>query len=192
MKRLLATYSNSVMTLVMLAVFLVLVGIASRYPAEARFMPFVVGIPPIFLCLLQLVLDARERRRTTIDTRSDIEKAQDAVARAAGRPLAVDPALSALLEASEPQMSPQERVRRELVLWGYFLGFIGGILLVGFWVAIPAFLVSFLRFQAKSSWRTALLLGLGASIALFLVFEDGLKVQLHRGFIVSYALDLLG
>ena len=176
----------------MLAVFLVLVGIASRYPAEARFMPFVVGIPPIFLCLLQLVLDARERRRTAIDTRSDIEKAQDAVAHAAGRPLDIDPALSTLPGATAPQMSPQERVRRELVLWGYFLGFIGGILLVGFWVAIPAFLVSFLRFQAKSRWRTALGLGLGASIALFLVFEYGLKVQLHRGFIVSYVLDLLG
>lgn len=194
MKRLLATYSNSVMTLVMLAVFLVLVGIASRYPAEARFMPFVVGIPPIFLCLLQLVLDARERRRTAaaVDTRSDIAKAQDAVTRAAGRPLDVDPALVALLDTTGPQISPQERVRREFILWGYFLGFIGGILLFGFWVAIPAFLVGFLRFQAKSSWRTALLLGLGTSIALFLVFEYGLKVQLHRGFIVSYALDLLG
>src|SRR5262249_36175962 len=63
MKPLLGKYSNSAMTLVMLGIFLVLVGIATRYPAEARFMPFVVGIPPIILCLIQLVLDARDRRR---------------------------------------------------------------------------------------------------------------------------------
>ena len=55
----LAKYSNSTMTLVMLAIFLVLVGVASRYPAQARFMPYVVGIPPILLCLLQLIIDAR-------------------------------------------------------------------------------------------------------------------------------------
>jgi Tripartite tricarboxylate transporter TctB family len=82
-------------------------------------------------------------------------------------------------------------VRRELVLWGYFLGFIAGILLFGFWIAIPVFLVVFLRFQAKSSWLTALLLGIGASIALYLVFERGLKVQVHRGFVVTYVLDRL-
>jgi hypothetical protein len=191
MKPLLAKYSNSVMTLVMLAVFLVLVGIASRYPPEARFMPWVVGIPPILLCLLQLVLDARERRRAAeaVDTRSDLEKAQDQVSRMAGRQVDFD--MAALPGADAPQTSPEEQVRRELILWGYFLGFIGGILLFGFWVAIPVFLVGFLRFQAKSRWRTALLLGIGASIALFLVFEHGLKVQLHRGFVVSAVVDYL-
>jgi Tripartite tricarboxylate transporter TctB family/Sulfite exporter TauE/SafE len=191
MKPLLARYSNSAMTLVMLAIFLVLVGIAVGYPAEARFMPLVVGIPPILLCLVQLVLDARERRQLAADTRSDIEKAQDKLARLVGHPVNVDLIQAALPNAVEPDIAPQERVRRELILWGYFLGFIGGILLFGFWVAIPIFLVAFLRFQARSSWRTSLLLGLGASIALFLVFERGLKVQLHNGFIVNYALDRL-
>ena len=70
-----------------------------------------------------------------------------------------------------------------------FLGFIAGILLFGFWGAIPVFLVGFLRFQAKSSWARSLILGLGVSIALFFVFERGLKVQLHRGFVVSYVMD---
>jgi len=191
MKPLLAKYSNSVMTLVMLGVFLVLVGIASRYPPEARFMPWVVGIPPILLCLLQLVLDARERRRAAeaVDTRSDLDKGLDQASRIAGRPVEFN--IAALPVADAPQMSPEEQVRRELILWGYFLGFIGGILLFGFWVAIPVFLVCFLRFQAKSSWSTALLLGLGASIVLFFVFERGLKVQLHRGFVVNAVVDYL-
>jgi hypothetical protein len=191
MKPLLAKYSNSVMTLVMLAVFLVLVGIASGYPPEARFMPWVVGIPPILLCLLQLVLDARERRRAAgaVHTRSDLDKGLDQASRIAGRPVEFN--IAALPGADAPQISPEEQVRRELILWGYFLGFIGGILLFGFWVAIPVFLVCFLRFQAKSSWSTALLLGLGASVVLFFVFERGLKVQLHRGFVVSTMVDYL-
>ncbi|HKP24877.1 MAG TPA: hypothetical protein VJV39_13500, partial [Dongiaceae bacterium] len=43
---------------VMLAIFSTMVGIATQYPEGARFMPFVVGIPGIALCLLQLGLDA--------------------------------------------------------------------------------------------------------------------------------------
>jgi hypothetical protein len=191
MNSVLAKYSNSVMTLVMLGIFLALVGIASRYPAGARFMPFVVGIPPILLCLVQLVMDARDRRQLAdIDTRSAAEIAEDKVSRLVGRPIESGIAAAAL-SGGEAPLSPAETVRRELVLWGYFLGFIAGILLFGFWIAIPVFLVTFLRFQAKSSWRTALILSIGASIALFLMFERGLKVQVHRGFITQYVLDSL-
>ena len=185
MKSLLGKYSNSSMTLVMLGIFVVMVAVASRYPAEARFMPFVVGIPPILLCLLQLVLDARARRREAVDTRSESEKTQEAVARMVGHPI------DTVAPAGAAPISPEETRRRELILWGYFLGFIGGILLFGFWAAIPVFLVAFLRFQAKASWRTTLLLGIGASVALFLVFERGLKVQVHRGFVTTFVLDHL-
>lgn len=194
MKQVLDKYSNSAMTLLMLAIFLVLVGIASRYPAEARFMPFVVGIPAILLCLVQLWLDARKRRQAA-EPQRDGEPTPD------GRPpialASIDAAIaqaasqSALPDAAATPLSPEERVRRERILWGYFLGFIGGILLFGFWAAIPVFLVGFLRFQAKSRWTTALLLGLGASVALYLVFERGLKVQLHRGFVVGAVLERL-
>jgi hypothetical protein len=188
MRTLLAKYSNSTMTIVMLGIFVVLVAVASRYPAQARFMPFVVGIPPILLCLLQLFMDARERRQAqAVDTRTPAEVAEDNVSRLVGRP--IDVAHAALPVSAEAPMSPEETVRRELVLWGYFLGFIGGIVLFGFWVAIPVFLVTFLRFQAKSSWRTALLLGIGGTIALFLMFERGLKSQVHRGFVTEYVLD---
>ena len=185
--------SSLAMTFVMLTIFVVFVFIASGYPANARFMPFVVGIPAIGLCLLQLVLDLRERRRVAVaaDNRNAFEKAQDTVSRIAGRKVDFEVAHEqpAIVETDVPPES--ETVRREVVLWGYFLGFIGGILLFGFWVAIPVFLVTFLRFQAKSSWRTSLVLGLAASIAFFFIFEKGLRVSVHPGFITGYLFDQL-
>jgi Tripartite tricarboxylate transporter TctB family len=181
--------SSLIMTLVMLVIFVALVSIASGYPANARFMPFVVGLPAIGLCLLQLVLDVRERRRVTVaaDPRNPFKKAEEAVSRIAGRPVEFEVAReqpAAVVETDRPLEG--EIVRRELVLWGYFLGFVAGILLFGFWVAIPVFLVSFLRFQAGSSWRTSLVLGVVASIALFFIFEKGLRVTLHPGFVSEY------
>ena len=186
-------FSSLVMTLVMLTIFVVLVFIASGYPANARFMPFVVGLPAIGLCLLQLALDIRERRHVAVsaDHRSIFEKAEETVSRIAGRQVEFEVAHEqpAVVETDIPPDG--ETVRRELVLWGYFLGFIGGILLFGFWVAIPVFLVTFLRFQAKSSWRTSLVLGIAASIAFFFIFEKGLRVSLHPGFVTGSVFDQL-
>jgi hypothetical protein len=183
--------SGIVMTFVMLTIFVVLVGIASGYPPNARFMPFVVGLPAIALCLLQAALDIRERRRVAadVDGRSAFEKAEETVSRIAGRKMEFEVAHEPLPVVETDAPPEGETVRRELIMWGYFLGFIGGILFFGFWVAIPIFLVVFLRFQAKSSWRTALILGLATSVALFLVFEKGLKVTLHPGFVTEYLLD---
>jgi hypothetical protein len=182
--------SSLAMTLVMLTIFAVFVFIASGYPANARFMPFVVGLPAIGLCLLQLALELRERRRVALaDHRSPFERAQDTVSRIAGRQVDFEVAHEqpAVIETDVPPES--ETVRREFVLWGYFLGFIAGILLFGFWAAIPVFLVSFLRFQARASWRTSLVLGLAASIAFYFIFEKGLRVSVHPGFVTGYFFD---
>jgi hypothetical protein len=48
---------------IMLAIFAGMVAIAGGYPPQARFMPYVVGIPGILLCAVQLVFDLRESRR---------------------------------------------------------------------------------------------------------------------------------
>jgi hypothetical protein len=187
----LAKYSNSTMTLIMLAVFVVMVAIASRYPDEARFMPLVVGIPAILLCLVQLIMDARERRSAvSLPGQGGSPPGQGGMP-SQERPMDAAIAQAALPHTQEAALSPAEHLRREFILWGYFLGFMAGILLLGFWIAIPAFLVGFLRFQAKASWIMALVLGLGASIAMFFVFERGLKVQLHRGFVVTFVMDQL-
>ena len=157
-------YGNSAMTLVMLAIFAVLVGVAATYPAGARFMPFVVGIPALGLCLLQLVLDARERR---------VQR-------------------TAVVVAAEPDaVSPRETVRREAVMWGYFLAFVAGVLLFGFWISIPIFLLAFLRQQAKASWATALVMSIGATLILYAALVMAFRLEVHKGFVTEYLQERL-
>ena len=145
------------MSLVMLTIFSVMVGVATQYPPQARFMPLVVGLPGIALCLVQVVLEIAARRRATAGVRAD---GPDAGAR-----------------------------RRELVLWGSFLGLITSLLLFGFYVTIPLFLIAFLRGYAKESWRFSLALSAGGSMLLALVFDVGLGVVLHKGFLLEPVLD---
>lgn len=173
------------MTLLMLAIFTVMVGVASTYPPAARFMPYTVGIPAIALCLLQLALDLHRRRHPEVGETGDaLKRAEDQVARIAGRRVQFDmPSENALFTGP---LDERERVRREVIVWGYFLGLIAGILLFGFRTAVPIFLIAFLRFQAGASWRNALLYGGLGALAMYLLFEKVLRVSLHTGYLVDF------
>jgi hypothetical protein len=164
------------LTVVMLAIFTVMVVMSFGFPADARFMPLIVGVPGIVLCLAQIFVDLRNAGAPAVAS--------------AAEPI---PALRglALPDTGEPVLSEGETVCREIVLWSYFLGFIGGLLLFGFWISVPAMLVSFLRFQAGQTWRTALAAGLGASALLYFVFEVMLRIRLHPGFATQFLLKAL-
>jgi hypothetical protein len=182
MKRSIANYSNSTMTLALLAIFVVMVAVSSRYPAGARFMTFVVGLPAIALCLLQLTLDARDRARASNGGRgpSELEIAQRQVSQKVGHAVHFDVAQTGLGNG-EPALDPRTKVLRELTVWSYFLALIAGILLFGFHLAVPVFLLAFLRFYAKAKWTTAVSLTAMASLVIYFAFEKVLRMPLHPG-----------
>ncbi|HKP24633.1 MAG TPA: tripartite tricarboxylate transporter TctB family protein, partial [Dongiaceae bacterium] len=67
-----------------------------------------------------------------------------------------------------------------------------GILTVGFYISIPVMLITFLRREAESSWRTTLLLGIGATVVLYLMFGVLLQIRLHPGFLTPLILRGVG
>ena len=180
------------MTWLMLAIFTVMVGIASTYPPGARFMTFVIGIPAVALCLLQLALDIYRRRTAGAeDTPSALQQAEDQVARIAGRRVQFElPSENAAY--TDTTRDPRETLRREIVVWGYFLALIAAILLFGFRITVPIFLVAFLRFQAGANWRNSLLLGGLGALTMYVLFEKVLRITLHTGFLTDIVTDLLG
>ena len=175
-----------IMSLVMLAIFAVMVGIATQYPPQARFMPFVIGIPGLVMCLIQLVLEIRNARsgaKDEDDSKSEMKKAEEEVARITGRKMDFREAEGAAAMVVEE--SREGRGRREIIMWGTFLALIAGILLFGFWVSVPLFILTFLRFYAERTWRFSLLLTVIATTIFYCAFVLGLKVVLHEGFVVE-------
>lgn len=165
------------LTAVMLLIFGTMVAIATQYPADSRFMPFVVGIPGIALCLLQLGLDAAR----AYDGRF---MSYFRIAPKAGKP-------AETLEAELPEFGPHT-TKSELRMWSYVVGFIAAVLGFGFYVSIPVMLVTFLRREAKASWRSALLLAIGATAVLYLMFGVVLHIRLHPGFVTPLILHRFG
>jgi hypothetical protein len=185
--------TSFVMNFVMLAIFIAFVAVASEYPPQARFMPFVVGIPAIALCLLQIFLDIRKSRRKVVeveDTRSEVERARDEASRYAGRQVETEATAAEEIQVMDASSIPPNMVHREVLLWGYFLGFITSVLVLGFWFTIPVFLVTFLRNEAKLTWLKALMTGLVATTILYLAIAKGLRVDLFPGFLTAYLFDL--
>lgn len=167
--------TSFVMNFVMLAIFVTFVAIASQYPPQARFMPFVVGIPSIGLCLLQIFLDIRASRRKVVE----VEDSRSEATATPGTP-----------EVMDASSIPPGMVGREILMWTYFLGFIASVLVFGFWFTIPIFLVTFLHFEAKLTWLKAVLTGVIATGILYLAVAKGLRVDLHPGFVTEYLFDL--
>lgn len=182
------------MNLVMLAIFAVMVGIATQYPPQARFMPMVVGIPGIVLCLFQLFLEIRGLRQIkangNVDIRSEFEIAQEEVSKRVGHKMDFDVSHEKL-QIVESELPKAGETRREILLWACFISLVGGLILFGFWVTIPIFLVTFLHYYAKKGWLFSLGLGAGATAIFYVVFRKGLGIVLHSGFVTEYLLDRL-
>ncbi|MDB5641871.1 MAG: Tripartite tricarboxylate transporter TctB family protein [Hyphomicrobiales bacterium] len=175
--------SRQAMTVFMLAVFAIMVGTAITYPEGARFMPLTIGIPGILLCLLQIGIDFR-RPLVVKAEKDEMQEAQEKAAKLVGHSVEFGHA-----EVIDAPHDEKEMVRREVLTWVYFLGFIGGVLLFGFYAAIPVFLVAFLRERAHATWKRTLTLSGIASVAFYLIFAKGLGVVLYPGALTSLVMD---
>ncbi len=154
-------------TLIMLSIFATMIGIALGYPPPARFLPLVIGIPGIVLTVSQLVVDLRELRQPP-------------------------PVRDASEERDAHQSSRTGSVlKREIVLFAYFFALVAGVILFGFWLTIPVFIIVFLGLHERESWRFAMSLTIAGTAALYLVFDRMLSIILHEGFITAAAREWL-
>ncbi|MGQ7792601.1 tripartite tricarboxylate transporter permease [Faunimonas sp. B44] len=72
---------------------------------------------------------------------------------------------------------------------GWIVAFVGGVALVGFFIALVVFFVAFLRIVSKASWLMTIVLTLLA-IAMLLTLANGLSLVFPGGLLQGYYPDL--
>lgn len=174
------------MALVMFLIFVVMVGVALDYPAQARFMPLVVGIPGIALTLFELI---REIRRALAGDAATVPAGDTSAVSVPGDVSRLLGKESVSAGAATPAMSPQEAQKREWILLGYFTALLSGILVFGFWIAVPAFIATFLRERQNTRWRLTLGLAAAATAVMYVVFHRILGMDLYTGFLTQSVWD---
>jgi putative tricarboxylic transport membrane protein len=151
---------RALFSLVLLGVGLFAVASASRWPFKAAFFPIVVGIPLAVLAGVQLVLDLRGRGAQWTEPALDLQLGGDV---------------------------PEEVARRRtLTLFAWIAGFVVLVALVGFPVAVPIFMLSYLGFQSGAGWRTTLGLAGAAWMFFYGVFQWLLRLPFEPGWIQTW------
>lgn len=117
---------------------------------EARLVPFAVGLGVLVLTLVQLGRETIRVAGSRSDSSSDI--------------------LDLSFDSSQ-QSSPA--MQRGSVFVAWLLALLVGIWLLGFMIAVPAYVFFYLKTQARASWRLTFFL-----TACMLVFELGLYDQI--------------
>lgn len=166
---------TTVVAAAMLAIFTAMVVIALGYPDKARFMPLVVGLPGIALCLVQLTADLARAWRERREGRGVAPALDDSLSAGVSRE-------HAALVAAEPEFSSQT-VPAEIRSGAYFAGFIAGVLMVGFHLAVPVLVTAYLTFEARVRPFAAATAALVFTLAIHLMFERLLGFSLHDGFV---------
>lgn len=163
------------LTVVMLTFFCVMVGLSLGFPAKARFMPLIVGVPGIILCLVQLAIDLFHSPKSAFHGAPRAGVSHDIPG----------------VEAELPEFGPHT-VPQEITMWTYLVSFVAGILVFGFYASALVLLLTFLRREAEASWKMTLSLAIGATIALYVAFGVLLRIQLFPGFFTPWLLKSIG
>lgn len=145
--------------------------LASAYPPRARQVPETVAIFSAICLLIQLVLDSSPR-----------------LASYYGR-LEKKGFFSVDEKVQEARSSDASEFRLEVVAYGWLAFLLTGLLLFGFLVWIPFYILLYLHFQAALSWLRSLIYAIGTSLFVYLLFVRLFEIRLYPGILLESFLD---
>lgn len=85
--------------------------------------------------------------------------------------------LKAAFKPAKQKITP----RSEAIMMLWVVGFLGMILVFGFWVAIALFIPLFMPLFGRENWKIVAFYTTGIWLAIYLTFAIGMKVSLYGG-----------
>ena len=149
-----------VFTSVLVVIFAVFVSLGWGYAKRPRIVPLTLSIPGLVFSVLQLTNSILKARRISKKQAAETSKGPEG-ADERGR---------------KPMLTPDGR--KILTIWAWILVLALGISFLGFLVAIPLFLLGFLKFFAERSWKLSAAIAGSFTLAVYLLFYVALKTQL--------------
>lgn len=151
---------------VLVLVFIIL---SLNYQPRARLVPLAIGIPTLLLTLFQLLIDlipAVGRRFSFFQEYDVFGIEADRVTDNSGK------------ETAQPTQTIHQR---ELGFAAWLLLLVALIYFVGYLLAIPLFLLLFLKLRSSESWRMTLSLTAGTWAFVYVIFILIMDAPLHEG-----------
>lgn len=145
--------------------FCVFVYQAHEWRMQARLYPWAVGIPMLILAAIQVILDlkgvkSKESTDGAPPTPMDFQFTQDV----------------------EPELAK----KRAITMFAWLFGFLVAVVLVGFSIAIPLMMFTYMKFQGKESWGLSLVLTVIAFVFYYALFVKVLNLPFPEGLLQSW------
>jgi hypothetical protein len=143
--------------------FCVFVYEAKEWRMQARLYPFAIGIPMLIFAIVQFILDL---------------KGVKAKQSADGAPMDFQ-------FATQDNVTPEEVKRRTIVMFSWMFGFFFAIWLVGYPIAIPLLVFTYLKFQSGESWKLSILLTALSWVFFYSLFVRLLTLPFPDGWLLT-------
>ena len=145
---------------IMVITFAVFVILGWGYEEKPRIVPLTLSIPGLAFSLLHFVHSIVKAKRAGKEKQADSPQktTEDSV-------------------GDQPPFLTKE-TRKILLVWGWIIILALGIHFLGFMIAIPLFLLSFLKYFAKRTWKLSSLITATFTLAVYLLFYVVLKTTL--------------
>ena len=102
--------------------------------------------------------------------------------------LALAELLWSLLSKAPPEEAPvhEAAARRTLLACAWIFGFLAAIVLLGFPVAVPLFMILYLRLQGKEGWKLSIALTAAVWGAFYGLFDRLLHLPFPDGWLLTW------
>lgn len=133
---------------------------AWAWPLKAKLFPIVMGIPLLVLALAQLFLELRGKVEARKEPAMDL--------------------------AHSDEVPPDVAFRRTAAIFGWMAAFVLLVLLLGFSLAVPVFVFSYLITQSSAGWALAIALTAAAWGFFHGLFERLLRFPFETGLVQTW------
>lgn len=163
---------NNIVAVTFLLIFVAFLGVSMSYGGRTRLVPIPIAVTSIILVLLQLYYqNIRPDVKLDIDTSDMFLK-----------PIERNDAIHGQTAATTEVIEEGGKESTGILLVGSFLVL---IMLVGIIPATFLYVFGYCRYVGKNKSSKALSLAVATSLALFLLFDAILKVNLYEGWLLS-------
>jgi hypothetical protein len=137
---------------------------ATQWPFRTALFPITIGIPVFLVALTDLVLSMSRKKEIPLKESSTKR-----------------PEISSAAEVKVED--PAVTLRRTLSIFGWILGFLLLILLVGFEIAAPLYVFLYLKLEGKEGWKLTLIITAATFVFFYGLFVWILNTHFEEGWV---------